>query len=400
MADIRSYIKEKEKRERKQEDYKVKIVRHKLAFLRRILLAAAVLLAVVLFFYIQYKRRIYTDYDIVSSVAYESIGGTKDVRMGNVILTYSKDGAHCTDARGNVVWNQTFEIQDVRLAVSGNAVAIGDYNGRSIYLANSEKLLGTITTTMPIRDLAVSEAGYVAAVLTDSEITWVNRYNSSGEMLNEGRTHADDSGYPMALSLSPNGEMLCVAYLYLDAGVLKTKIGFYNFGPVGSNANDHLVSSWSYTDMLIPYVRFLDNDTVIAVGDSRLMIYSGSHIPGSPEEHIFDREIQSVCCDDRYAGVVFFSDNSESRYQINIYDTINLTAKPKILYFDMEYTDIFFDKGNIVIYNETECQIITMDGITKFHGSFTKPVKLMLSTGKAYKYLLVTDGSADTIQLK
>lgn len=97
---------------------------------------------------------------------------------------------------------------------------------------------------------------------------------------------------------------------------------------------------------------------------------------------------------------MFFSDNSESRYQINIYDTINLTAKPKILYFDMEYTDIFFDKGNIVIYNETECQIITMDGITKFHGSFTKPVKLMLSTGKAYKYLLVTDGSADTIQLK
>ena len=61
MADIRSYMKEKEKRERKQEDYKVKIVRHKLAFLRRILLAAAVLLAVVLFFYIQYKRRIYTD---------------------------------------------------------------------------------------------------------------------------------------------------------------------------------------------------------------------------------------------------------------------------------------------------------------------------------------------------
>ena len=123
MADIRSYMKEKEKRERKQEDYKDKIARHKLAFLTRVLLAAAVLIAVVLFFYIQYERHVYTDYDIVASVESDSISGTTDVRLKNALLTYSKDGAHYTDIRGNVVWNQTFEIQDVRLAVSGNAVA-------------------------------------------------------------------------------------------------------------------------------------------------------------------------------------------------------------------------------------------------------------------------------------
>ena len=81
MADIRSYMKEKEKRERKQEDYKDKIARHKLAFLTRVLLAAAVLIAVVLFFYIQYERHVYTDYDIVASVESDSISGTTDVRL-------------------------------------------------------------------------------------------------------------------------------------------------------------------------------------------------------------------------------------------------------------------------------------------------------------------------------
>ena len=54
----------------------------------------------------------------------------------------------------------------------------------------------------------------------------------------------------------------------------------------------------------------------------------------------------------------------------------------------------------MVIYNETQCQIMTMDGIEKFNGSFSKPVRLMLPTGKAYRYLLVTDSSIDTIQLK
>lgn len=400
MADIRSYMKEKEKRERKQEDYKDKIARHKLAFLTRVLLAAAVLIAVVLFFYIQYERHVYTDYDIVASVESDSISGTTDVRLKNALLTYSKDGAHCTDIRGNVVWNQTFEIQDVRLAVSGNAVALGEYNGRSIYIANSERLLGEISTTMPIRELAVCEAGYVAAVLTDSDITWVNRYDSSGELKNEGRTHVDDSGYPIALSLSPDGELLAVAYLYADAGVLMTKMAFYNFGPVGSNVSDRLVSTWSYTDMLIPYVKFLDNDTVVAVGDSRLMIYSGSHVPGSPVEHMFDREIKSVFCDDRYVGLVFYSDNSENRYQVNIYDTENLSSQAKIFYFDMDYTDLFFGNGNFVIYNETECQVVTLDGVEKFHGNFVKPVRMMLSAGKGYRYLLVTDDSMDIIQLK
>ena len=69
-------------------------------------------------------------------------------------------------------------------------------------------------------------------------------------------------------------------------------------------------------------------------------------------------------------------------------------------YFDVDYTDIFFGKDNLVIYNETECQIFTMDGTEKYHGNFGKTVRLMLPVGNTYKYLLVTDDTIDTIQLK
>ncbi len=401
MADIRSYMKEKEKRERRQEDYKDKIARHKLASFYRVVAVIAVLAVLGVFFFLQYQRHVYTDYDIIASVERQSVGGAVDVRLGDAILTYSKDGAHCTDVKGNVTWNQTFEIQDVRLSVSGNSLAIGEYNGRNIYLANAENLLGQITTTMPVRDLAVSEAGYVTAILADGDVTWINTYNSSGEMVRDGRTHMDDSGYPMALSLSPNGELLCVAYVYVDAGVLRTEVVFYNFGDVGSNYGDHLVSGWAYTDMLIPYVKFINDETSFAVGDSRLMIYTGALVPGSPVEHLYDREIQYVFSSDRYIGLVFLSDSSESRYQLKVYDTAD--ARPenvKDFYFDLEYTDIFFQKDKFILYNETECQIMTLDGVEKFRGSFPKPVRMMLPVGNGYKYLLVTDDSMDTIQLK
>lgn len=400
MADIRSFIKEKEKRERNKEEYKKKIVLHKLAAFYKLLAVILALVAIIVFFVIQYKRHIYTDYDIIASVERENAGSATDTRLNDSFLTYSKDGAHCTDTRGNIKWNQTFEIQDIRLSVCGDTVAIGDYNGRQIYIADSEKLLGEITTTMPIRDVAVSASGDVAAVLADVDVTWLNIYDSTGKQKKEGRTHMDDSGYPMALSFSPNGELLCVAYVYVDTGVLKTNVAFYDFSPVGDNVSDFLASTWSYTDLLVPYVQFVNDTTAFAVGDSRLMIYAGGHKPAPLAEHLFDREVRSVFYSDRYIGLVFNADNNENRYQIDVYDTQNATAGEKHFYFDVDYTDIFFGKDNLVIYNETECQIFTMDGTEKYHGNFGKTVRLMLPVGNTYKYLLVTDDTIDTIQLK
>lgn len=403
MADIKNYLKEKEKREKRQQnrvDYKKKIVKHKLSTLYRILLMIAVLVALVILFIIQYKRRVYTDYDIVASIETVNSGGATNIRLDNTVLTYSKDGAHCTDIRGNVKWNQTFEIQDARVSISGNTVAIGDYNGRSIYVANTESIVQEITTNMPIRDLAVSEAGYVTAVLADTDVMWIHTYDNQGKLDKYSRVTMNNSGYPMAVSLSPNGELLCVAFVYVDSGTLKTNLAFYNLGAVGDNVSDFLVNVNVYTDMLIPYVRFVNNSTAFAVGDGRLMIYSGAHKPVTQAEHLYETEVQSVFCSDRYVGLVFIGDNGENHYKLEVFDTANPTSKPKAFYFDMDYTDIFFGNDNFVIYNATECQIITMDGIEKFYGNFSKAVNLMLPIGNGYKYLLVTEDSMDTIQLK
>lgn len=397
MADIRSYLKEKEKREQKLAAYKEKLAKNKRNILYRTMLITAAVAVLVILIFLQFKYHIYTEYDIVTSVEREAAGGALDMRLGNAILTYSKDGAHCTDSRGNVKWNQTFEIQDIRMAVSGTTIAIGEYNGRNIYLADTEKLFGEISTAMPIQNLAVSKNGYVTAILNDTDVTWIHTYDSSGELKYEGQARMDNSGYPMAVGLSPNGELLCVAYVYLDAGVLKTNVAFYNFGSVGANVSDHLISTFFYPD-LVPCVGFLDDDTAFAVGDGRLMIYSGSRKPVVEMERLYDREIQSVFYSDRYVGLVFLSENSEHRYRMDVYDAS--ASKMRTFYFDMEYTDIFFERENMVIYNETQCQIITMDGIEKFNNGFSKPVRLMLPTGKAYRYLLVTDSSIDTIQLK
>ena len=54
------------------------------------------------------------------------------------------------------------------------------YNGREIYVQNTEKQLGTITTTMPIRNITVADTGRVTATLADTDATWIMTYEADG----------------------------------------------------------------------------------------------------------------------------------------------------------------------------------------------------------------------------
>lgn len=398
MTDIKNYLKEREKREQNQTNYKYKIRKHKLTSVYRVMLIVAILAAIAALIYVQYERHIYTGYDVVSTIPREKASEAVDIPLGNSLVTYSKDGVHCTDAKGNVVWNQTYEIQDIQIATCGDMVAIGDYNGRSIYLGNTNQLFGEITTTMPIRAFTVSDSGYVTAVLTDTDVTWVNTYNSKGENIYSGQTHMYNSGYPAALSLSPNGELLAVSYVYIDAGTLKTNVAFYNFGPVGANQSDYMVSVHSYHDLLVPMVQFMNNDTMFAVGDSRLMFYKGAQKPVSVKECLLEKEILSVFHNEEYVGLVFLSDDAEAKYRMDVYNVE--TELVGSYYFDLDYNDIFFGQDCFTVYNETECMIMTFSGVEKYSGHFSKTVDLMMPVGSAYKYLLVTDNSIDTIQLR
>ena len=51
----------------------------------------------------------------------------------------------CTDAKGKVIWNQTYEMQDPMVRTCSNVVAVGDYNGRNIYVSDTAGNLGTMT---------------------------------------------------------------------------------------------------------------------------------------------------------------------------------------------------------------------------------------------------------------
>lgn len=407
MSDIRSYMKYKQQKEKQekaekfkvvQKDYRTKIREHRRRYFLAGLFVFLIAVTVGVIFYIQMKNRIYTDYEVKSSISREMINGTTVLNLDGAILTYSKDGVNCSDTKGTVLWNQTFEMQNPIVATQGKTAVIADYNGRNIYVMNNETFLGQISTNLPIRNVTVSANGIVAAVLDDSAVTWIYLYDSQGNELGSFKTRMKNSGYPISVALSENGQLVMVSYLYVDSGEIKSKVAFYNFGQVGKNESDNFVSGYDYADTIVPFTGFMNASTAFAVADDRIMFFSGSQIPTSAAEQLFDEEIQSVFYNDSYVGLVYLNTNGENRYRIDVYNTSGNKVLSKE--FNIDYTDIIFCNDNFVAYNELECLVCNLNGVEKFNGNFKDTVYTLIPTKNEARYVLITQNSLETIELK
>ncbi len=403
MANIRDYLKEREKRKEtsKKVDYKEKIRSHKLAIFYRVILGVALIAAIIAFLIIQWRDKVFTESLVTGTAPITIVQGADVKNLGGNILLYSKDGASCVDAKGKAVWNRTYEMQTPLISISGQTAAIGDYNGRSIYVMDKSGEKGTINTNLPIRDFCVSANGVVAAVLDDSNLVRINLYNgneNTEETIVTSTASMDKSGYPMSISLTPNGKIMAVAYLYVDSGNMKSSVAFYNFGEVGKNETDNYVSGYDYLNTVIPYVRFMDNDSAFAVSDDRIVFFSGVERPTNIASNLLEEEIQSIYYNENYVGLVFNNQSGESAYRLDVYNSTG--SKVSSQFFDIDYTDIVFSKDQIIIYSDTECQISNIKGVDKFVGNFEKNTSLLIPTSSVYRYVIVTADSVDTIELK
>lgn len=400
MANVRDYL--KRKKDRSDQEYRIsyreKIKSHKFTIFYRTILVFVLVVAIVAALYIQWKNKIYTQMTVVASADIHITQDANLLPFVGYLLTYSKDGAGCMDIKGNAVWNQTFEMQNPMVAMCQNVVAIGDYNGRNIYVMDTGGVIGSITTNKPMRDFCVASNGVVAVVLDDTDTTWIYLYDAKGKELVYFRTTMKDSGYPIKVSISPNAQLVCVSYLFVDSGQVKSSVAFYNFGDVGQNNTNNYVSGYDYLDVVVPFTSFLDNKSLFAVSDDRIMFYGGAQKPVVIAESLISETVQSVYYGDEYVGLVFISTESSSRYRLDVYHKSGEFRQS--IEFDIDYRDILFREDQIIIYNESECRIYNSNGAEKYSGRFEKSALVLIPQNNAYRYMIVTPDSIDTVELQ
>ena len=360
---------------------------------------AAIVIFLVAAIYVSWRDKEYSEATVTQGAGITNGADAKVISLNGHIVQYSKDGISCLDESGKVLWNQTYEMQNPIAHTCQGVVAVGDYNGHNIYVSNSSGAMGEVDTNLPIRNFCVSSQGVVAAVLDGTDVTWIYLYDSKGNTIANFKTTMKDSGYPISVSISPNGELVCVSYLYPEDGTVKTSVAFFNFGSVGQNSIDNYASGYDYPGVVVPYVQFMSSSAAFAVSDDRIMFYAGDEKPVSQSENFTGSdEVRSVFFDESYVGLVFANNPDDGAYRMQVYSA----SGEQILttYFDIDYSEIIFNNKQIIIYNEDECVIKDMNGHDKYVGEFEEPVRTMVPTNLRNKFILVTADSVDTYILK
>ena len=346
---------------------------------------------------VEYISRTFNTYRVVRETEVILEEGCKTAKLANNLLIYNKDGIRCMDAKGNTIWNITYQIKEPCVSVDGGTVAVAGYGDHLIYMMDESGRIGEINTNLPIRNLCVAEAGYVGAVLDDNNVYWIYIYDVSGEEITRARTSMEQSGYPMAIELSPNGKLLGVSYLYLDAGTVQNNVAFYNLGEVGQNYTDQYMSGYIYQE-IVPELHYMNESTAMAISNGRLMVYSGSEKPTESKGILLNNTVQAVYWGDENAILIQNGAADEGRYLMKVYDLTGTLVLEKG--FDIEYTDIQSQNGVITIYNSDEVLVVTLDGRERYKGSLGGSIRKMVSTSTKYKYLVLFENTFKVIELE
>lgn len=380
----------------KKGSFKLQIAKHRVAVGVRIFAGVAVVALIVGLLVTQYRNQIYTDMTISSSSEKISLENNSYLSNNGSVITYSRDGISGTDGTGKVLWNLTYEMQKPIVHQTDGIVAVCDYNGHIIYMIGTGGKVTEIDTNLPIHDFSVSKEERLAVILEDSANSWVNLYDASGAKIVEIKATMTKTGYPLAVALS--GEVMGVSYFYVDGDSMRNSVTFYNFGGIGENTSDHIVSSYDYADAVVPIIGFMDSETAFALADNRLMFFTGSKKPVSSSDTMINENIVGAYYGDTGIGLVFYDTSGENKYRLDLYDT---SGKKQMSYaFDIDFKDILIHRGQIFIYNEDQCIVLDSNGKEKYSGFFENKVLNISTTDSNKRYIAVTRTSIETIDFE
>ena len=243
--------------------------------------------------------------------------------------------------------------------VKGNRAVIADKDGTTLEIYDKSGKTGSVTTSYSIIKARVSQSGLVAAILDGGDDTWIDFYSTDGSLIAENQTKVDDPGYPLDVAISDDGVIMMVTYQFVDGNDTTSYVAFYNFGDVGQNEDDRIVSGYKYEGVVIPQIQYLEKGRAVALKDNGFTLYQGSQIPK-----------------------VYSTDG-------------NLKFKQN---FNIPYTTIKLSGGNILMYNSSQICVMNSRGVQKYMGSVDGTIKDFFKIGWN-RYLLVLDSGVDVIKL-
>ncbi|MBP1755708.1 MAG: hypothetical protein H6Q59_2106 [Firmicutes bacterium] len=355
----------------------------------------ALLIGGSIYLYSLYNKN-YKGFEVLSTMENTVDGGVKYLHYGNGLLKYSQDGATAIDKDGNLKWNGSYEMKKPTADVCDQYAVVADQGGTSIQIFDANGIAGSISTVYNIIKVEISQKGVVAALLETKGSNSIKLYDVDGTELAEIATNVVENGYPIDITLSNDGEKLITSYLSVTTGELIGIATFYNFGEVGQNWTDRMVGAYNFNGMVAPRVAFINNSTACVFKENGFMMFGYSEMPSLIKEITFEKNIDSILYNEEYAGAVL--ETGETGYhELIIYNLKGEKVLDKKLDFD--YTNIYLEDNEIIMYDNVSCIIMKMNGTVKFNYTFDSNIAALYPVNDISQYILASDKAISRISL-
>lgn len=277
-------------------------------------------------------------------------------------IKYGQNGIEYQKTFGVAEWNIPVTFQNPFLVKAEPYVLLGDKNGNTLMLFDKNGKVRDFTVRYPVVQASVSEQGTIQVILQGEGSNFIQLYDKEGNIVADMRSSVDETGYPLTAAISPDGTKLVVSYLSIDGMSAKTTLAFYDFSQQLKTDGVSLIGGFDYEDFLIARLHFVDNKTVVAIGDTTTYYYNIANEPEQTQEIAFEQNIQSIFIGEDYIGYVL--DNSENpdegKYRIRLY---NKSGKKKLdTDIDMDYDSIEIRGKEIIAVQNNSCTILNTSG--------------------------------------
>jgi hypothetical protein len=255
---------------------------------------------------------------------------------------------------------------------------------------------GEIETALPIEKISLSDQGVIAVLFQSEETPELAVYDATGKVYVEYEVQPGVMGYPTALALSQDGQILSVGYLVMSAEGVSSRVEFYHFGEDGKRYENRKVLETTYEDMVVPEVYFMNQKTAVVMTDTSMQLYEWKDGMKLKREISLSQEVKSTFHTNSYFGVVLYNRDTASN-EVRIFTRRGRQILNKS--FSGEYSEVRMVGREVILYSGSKCYILKTNGIERFRGDLGVEVSNVIPKSGWNRYLLTTSSGVRTIFL-
>lgn len=384
------------KTDRQTDEPEELIKQHRKQITRKTAVIVMVTAAVITALFVLIHFQTYTKVRTVDTYAVAGSADSNYKRFADGVLKYSRDGISYLDQNGEEQWNQPYQIKNPFVAVGKVCAAVADKGGNDIVVLKKDGVKGEIHTTLPIQKITVSEQGIVCAVLKQENLPQIVCYDMAGNVLVEHKASVEGTGYPLNVSISPNGEVMQAVYLYTQNGRITSRVVYYNFAEAGEGQTDRQVMYKEYENTVVAEAFFMSQNVSVAVGDDLLVIYKGKNVPKETVKIKINKEIKSVFHSEKYIGLILRGEG-KSGYELRLYNASGKQVISKE--FTGDYSNVKMYGSQIIMYDGNRCRIFTKSGVEKFRGEADNTILEVFPVTGINKYIMMNANGMEHIRI-